>query len=80
MDQRSVDPAAIEAEVDQVRSLGIDALRRRWCAMFGAVPPKGTHQGHHRPDDSLPDPGGGVWAVSTRRPIKLWTDWLEARS
>ena len=41
MDQRSIDPAAIEAEVDQVRSLGIDALRRRWRRMFGAVPPKG---------------------------------------
>jgi hypothetical protein len=41
MDQRSVDPAAIEAEVDQVRSLGIDALRRRWRIMFGAIPPKG---------------------------------------
>jgi len=41
MDQRSVDPAAIEAEVDQVRSLGIDALRKRWRMMFGAIPPKG---------------------------------------
>jgi len=41
MDQRSIDPAAIEAEVDQVRSLGIDALRRRWRSTFGAVPPKG---------------------------------------
>ena len=41
MDQRSVDSAAIEAEVDQVRSLGIDALRRRWRTMFGAAPPKG---------------------------------------
>jgi hypothetical protein len=30
MDQQSIDPAAIEAEVDQIRSLGIDALRRRW--------------------------------------------------
>jgi hypothetical protein len=40
MAQRTVDAAAIEAEVDQVRSLGIDALRRRWCMMFGAVPPK----------------------------------------
>ena len=30
MDQRSIDPAAIEAEIDRVRSLGIDALRRRW--------------------------------------------------
>jgi hypothetical protein len=41
MDQRTIDPAAIEAEVDQVRSLGIDALRTRWRMMFGATPPKG---------------------------------------
>src|SRR5947207_15940297 len=41
MVQRSVDPAAIEGEVDQVRSLGIDALRKRWRMMFGAVPPPG---------------------------------------
>jgi hypothetical protein len=41
MGQRNIDPAAIEAEVDQVRSLGIDALRKRWRIMFGAVPPKG---------------------------------------
>jgi hypothetical protein len=41
MDQRSVDPTAIEAEVDQIRSLGIDALRQRWRMMFGAIPPKG---------------------------------------
>jgi hypothetical protein len=39
--QRSVDAAAIDAEVDQIRSLGIDALRKRWRMMFGAVPPKG---------------------------------------
>ena len=41
MNQRNVDPAAIEAEVDQVRSLGIDALRQRWRMTFGAIPPKG---------------------------------------
>jgi hypothetical protein len=41
MDQRSIDPAAIEDEVDQIRSLGIDALRQRWRMMFGAIPPKG---------------------------------------
>ena len=35
MDQRTVDPAAIEAEVDRVRSLGIDALRQRWRMTFG---------------------------------------------
>jgi hypothetical protein len=39
MDQRTVDPAAIEAEIDQIRSLGIDAMRRRWRLMFGAPPP-----------------------------------------
>jgi len=41
MDQRTVDPAAIEAEVNQIRSLGIDALRQRWRTMFGPVPPRG---------------------------------------
>ena len=41
MDQRTTDSAAIEAEVDQVRSLGIDALRTRWRSMFGAHPPRG---------------------------------------
>jgi hypothetical protein len=41
MDQRTIDPAAIEAEVDRVRSLGIDALRTRWRMTFGAIPPPG---------------------------------------
>jgi hypothetical protein len=41
MAQRPVDPAAIEAEVDHVRSLGIVALRTRWRMMFGATPPVG---------------------------------------
>lgn len=37
----SVDPEAIEAEIDRIRSLGLDALRARWRVMFGAVPSKG---------------------------------------
>jgi hypothetical protein len=41
MAQRTIDAAAIEAEVDQIRSLGIDARRARWRRLFGAVPPKG---------------------------------------
>jgi hypothetical protein len=41
MDQRTIDSAAIEAEVDRVRSLGIDALRTRWRMTFGAIPPPG---------------------------------------
>jgi hypothetical protein len=41
MPQRPVDVAAIEAEVDHIRSLGIDALRKRWRLMFGKTPPAG---------------------------------------
>jgi Protein of unknown function (DUF2924) len=37
--QHSTDPAAIEAEIARIRSLGIDALRRRWRAVFGRTPP-----------------------------------------
>ncbi len=40
-----MDPAAIEAEVDHIRSLGIDALRKRWRLMFGATPPAGLTKG-----------------------------------
>lgn len=40
MAQRSVDPAAIEAEIEHIRSLGIDALRARWCLVFRKPPPK----------------------------------------
>jgi hypothetical protein len=36
-----VDPAAVEAEVDLIRSLGLDALRARWRATFGRTPPTG---------------------------------------
>jgi hypothetical protein len=49
MDQRTKDAAAIEAEVDQVRSLGIEALRKRWRLLFGAVsvqrPPRANRGG-----------------------------------
>jgi hypothetical protein len=41
MKHRSADPAATEAEIEQIRSLGLDALRQRWRAMFGADPPVG---------------------------------------
>ena len=36
-----VDPAAVEAEIDLIRSLGLDALRARWRATFGRTPPAG---------------------------------------
>ena len=41
MDQETQDAAAIEAGIDQVRSLGIEALRKRWHLMYGVTPPKG---------------------------------------
>jgi len=41
MTQQPIDAAAIENEVDQVRSLDIDALRKRWRMMFGAIPSEG---------------------------------------
>jgi hypothetical protein len=39
MPQQSIDPAAIEAEVERVRSLDLNALRSRWHLNFGAPPP-----------------------------------------
>jgi hypothetical protein len=41
MGGQSVDPAAIEAEIDRIRSLGIVVLRQRWRLMFGGLPPTG---------------------------------------
>src|SRR5713101_4935444 len=41
MDQRSADPAAIEAEIDHIRSLGLGELRTRWRDTFGRTPPAG---------------------------------------
>jgi Protein of unknown function (DUF2924) len=39
MRQQRIDPAAIEAAIARIRSLAIDALRRRWRAVFGRTPP-----------------------------------------
>ena len=41
MRRRWREPAAIAAEIDRIRSLQIDALRRQWRLMFGRVPPAG---------------------------------------
>jgi hypothetical protein len=38
--QRLVDAAAVEAEIERVRSLSGAALRRRWQGEFGRPPPK----------------------------------------
>jgi hypothetical protein len=38
--QRSIDLAAIEAEIERVRSLSGSALRRRWQAVFGRSVPE----------------------------------------
>ena len=38
--QRFVDPAAVAAEIEHVRSLSGKALRRRWQAVFGRAAPE----------------------------------------
>ena len=44
--QRFVDPAAVAAEIERVRSLSGFALRRRWQAVFGrSVPEHLKHDG-----------------------------------
>jgi hypothetical protein len=35
MRQQRIEPAAVEAEIARLRSLALDALRRRWRAVFG---------------------------------------------
>jgi len=41
MTQRSADREAIEAEIDRIRSLGLDDLRTLWRTTFRSSPPKG---------------------------------------
>jgi hypothetical protein len=41
MPRSSFDREAIEAEIDRIRSLGVDALRSLWRATFRASPPPG---------------------------------------
>ena len=41
MPRRWREPAAIAAEIDRIRSLRVDALRRQWRLLFGRVPPAG---------------------------------------
>jgi hypothetical protein len=38
---RSIDPTPMETEIVRVRSLGVDALRAEWRAVFGSAPPEG---------------------------------------
>jgi hypothetical protein len=39
MRQQRTEAAAIEAEIARLRSLALDALRRRWRVVFGRMPP-----------------------------------------
>ena len=41
MRRRWREPAAIAAEIDRIRSLRLDALRRQWRLVFGRVSPAG---------------------------------------
>jgi hypothetical protein len=34
------EPAAIAAEIDCIRSLRLEAIRRQWQLVFGRVPPR----------------------------------------
>jgi hypothetical protein len=44
MRQQRTELAAIEAEIAHLRSLALDALRRRWRAVFGRTPPAGLNK------------------------------------
>jgi hypothetical protein len=39
MRPQRTEPAAIEAEIAHLRSLALNALRRRWRVVFGRTPP-----------------------------------------
>ena len=39
MRRHATDPAAIEAEIAQLRLLALEALRRHWRVVFGRTPP-----------------------------------------
>ena len=41
MPRSSFDGEAIEAEIDRIRSLGVDELRSLWRVTFRAAPPTG---------------------------------------
>ena len=42
-ERRWREPPAIAAEIDRVRPLRLDALRRQWGLVFGRVPHAGKH-------------------------------------
>jgi hypothetical protein len=44
MRRRWPEPAAIAAEIDRIRLLRLDALRRQWRLVFGRVPPSGLNK------------------------------------
>jgi Protein of unknown function (DUF2924) len=39
-DVQRADPAAIEAEIERIRSLGVNELRKQWRMTFGSIPPR----------------------------------------
>ena len=41
MRRRWAEPTAIAAEIERIRSLRLDALRRQWPLVFGRVAPAG---------------------------------------
>ena len=66
--QRFVDAAAVEAEIERVRSLSGAALRRRWQAEFGRPAPKSLPGDLVAADDRQQDLGTGVRDARPRHP------------
>ena len=79
MDERSVEPAGIEAEINEIQSLGLDALRTRGRATFGRTP---------RPDLTKNVIGGMVaWRIQKqafggldRETLKLLEDLIRGKN
>ena len=61
MRRRWREPAAIAAEIDRIRSLRLDALRRQWRLVFGRVPPAASEQGPAGSHDGGASAGASFW-------------------
>jgi hypothetical protein len=69
--QRFVDVAAVAAEIERVRWLSGDALRRRWQGGVRAVNPGTPHGGPVAADDRRQDSGRAISAHCDRATLKL---------
>jgi Protein of unknown function (DUF3489) len=63
-------PAAIEAEIERIRSLGLEAPRARWRSMFGAAPPLVLTKDIPLSRTSSPDCRGGAEIIHWTSPAQ----------